>query len=175
MLVTPWRPRRARSSASFGRVAGQESVAPRATARKSRSQVASNDSGAFRNNRPRSSSSKKSKCRIGHMFARPARWRLWHDPDMTSMSKGGNLPVTAAHVRATLFWSGGDGVPDVDASALLLQADGKVASDADFVFYNQPDHASGRVKHAGKHTGATSYDVIDIDLSGLPADVERVA
>ena len=91
------------------------------------------------------------------------------------MSKGGNLPVTAGLVRATLFWSGGDGVPDVDASALLLQANGKVGSDADFVFYNQPEHASGRVKHAGKQTGPTSYDVIDIDLTGLPADVERVA
>ncbi len=71
------------------------------------------------------------------------------------MSKGGNLPVTAGLVRATLFWSGGDGVPDVDASALLLQASGKVGSDADFVFYNQPEHASGRVKHAGKQTGPT--------------------
>jgi len=68
---------------------------------------------------------------------------------MTQMSKGGNLPVTAPLVRATLFWTGGDGVPDVDASALLLAANGKVASDDDFVFYNQPTHTSGAVQHAG--------------------------
>lgn len=94
---------------------------------------------------------------------------------MTSMTKGGNLPVTAATVRVTLFWSGGDGVPDVDASALLLQDNGKVASDHDFVFYNQPEHPTGRVKHAGKQTGPASYDVIDLDLSGLPDTVTRIA
>jgi stress response protein SCP2 len=94
---------------------------------------------------------------------------------MTSMTKGANLPLTVSLVRATLFWSGGDGVPDVDASALLLRADGKVGSDDDFVFYNQPADPSGRVKHAGKQTGPASYDVLDIDLAGLPAEVERVA
>jgi stress response protein SCP2 len=94
---------------------------------------------------------------------------------MTSMTKGGNLPLTVSLVRATLFWSGGEGVPDVDASALLLRSDGKVGSDDDFVFYNQPADSSGRVKHAGKQTGPASYDVLDIDLAGLPAEVERVA
>ncbi|MGH8862106.1 MAG: TerD family protein [Jatrophihabitantaceae bacterium] len=93
---------------------------------------------------------------------------------MTEMTKGGNIPVTAGLVRARLFWSGGDGVPDVDASALLLRASGKVRSDADLVFSNHPDHESGRVKHAGKQTGPHSYDVIDIDLAGLPPDVERI-
>ena len=40
-------------------------------------------------------------------------------------------------MRVELGWRSGPGVPDVDASALLLVA-GKVRSDADFVFYNQP-------------------------------------
>ena len=68
---------------------------------------------------------------------------------MTQMTKGGNIPVTAPLVRAALFWTGGDGVPDVDASALLL-GDGGMVSDADFVFYNQAAHASGAVRHEGK-------------------------
>ena len=46
-------------------------------------------------------------------------------------------------VRATCSGPAATACPDVDASALLLQADGRVCSDADFVFYNQPDHASG--------------------------------
>jgi stress response protein SCP2 len=50
---------------------------------------------------------------------------------------GGNSELTAHAVRPSLRWSGGPGVPDVDASALLLGADGEVSSDADFVFYNQ--------------------------------------
>jgi stress response protein SCP2 len=93
---------------------------------------------------------------------------------MTQMSKGSNLPVGQSAVRATLQWSAGPGVPDVDASALLLQDNGKVASDADFVFYNQPQHASGSVRHAGKSLGARAADAIDIDLGRVPASVERI-
>ena len=44
----------------------------------------------------------------------------------------------AAAVRATLTWPAGPGVPDIDGSALLVRETGKVASDDDFVFYNQP-------------------------------------
>ena len=67
------------------------------------------------------------------------------------MLKGANTPVPAQQVRVELGWRSGPGVPDVDASALLL-ASGKVRSDADFVFYNQPAHASGAVRHEGKRT-----------------------
>ena len=93
---------------------------------------------------------------------------------MTQMSKGSNLPVTQRAVRATLQWSAGPGVPDVDASALLLQENGKVASDADFVFYNQPQHASGSVRHAGKSLGAQAADAVDIELDRVPASVDRI-
>ncbi|MFE1558607.1 VWA domain-containing protein [Streptomyces sp. NPDC058734] len=87
------------------------------------------------------------------------------------MSKGANLPVAAASVRAVLGWSPGPGVPDVDASALLLAGTGRVRSDGDFVFYNQPRHASGAVRHLGKRPGA---DTLDVDLAALEGDVERV-
>ena len=97
---------------------------------------------------------------------------------MTQMAKGANIPVSAQMVRAVLFWSGGAGVPDVDGSALLVRADGKVASDDDMVFYNQPQHPSGAVRQAGSSTaspGSTAcYDVIDINLSLVPAEVDRI-
>ncbi|MET9604309.1 VWA domain-containing protein [Streptomyces sp. NPDC006512] len=91
---------------------------------------------------------------------------------MTTLSKGANLPVAAPSVRAVLGWSAGPGVPDVDASALLLTSGGRVRSDGDFVFYNQPRHASGSVRHLGKRPGA---DALEVDLAALGADVERVA
>src|SRR3954454_19851417 len=94
---------------------------------------------------------------------------------MTQMSKGGNLALTSTMVRAVLFWAGGGGVPDVDASALLRGVNGKVGTDDDFVFYTQPTHPPGAVQHAGKSVDATSYDVLDVNLAGLPAAVERVA
>lgn len=53
------------------------------------------------------------------------------------MSKGSNTPVPTTALRVELGWRSGPGVPDADASALLLVG-GKVRSDADFVFYNQP-------------------------------------
>ncbi|PZS12328.1 MAG: stress protein [Pseudonocardiales bacterium] len=93
---------------------------------------------------------------------------------MTQMTKGGNVPVAALALRATLLWLGGAGVPDVDASALLLQADGKVSGDADFVYYNQPAHPSNAVRYLGKSSAAQFSDVIEIDLAQLPAGFDRV-
>ena len=90
---------------------------------------------------------------------------------MTTIAKGANLPITAAAVRVQLTWRGAPGVPDIDGSALLLQGSGRVASDDDFVFYNQPRHPSGAVRHTGK-TGAA--DTVEVDLAHLPAGVERV-
>ncbi|SHF52988.1 Stress response protein SCP2 [Jatrophihabitans endophyticus] len=90
---------------------------------------------------------------------------------MTTIAKGGNLPIDAPAVRAVLSWRGGAGVPDVDASALLLEASGVVSADHDFVFFNQPQHPSGAVRHLGKNGTA---DALDVDLAALPGTVERV-
>ncbi|RBY86716.1 tellurium resistance protein [Blastococcus sp. TBT05-19] len=91
---------------------------------------------------------------------------------MTTMSKGANLPVTAARVRATLGWSS---TVEVDASALLLTDRGKVRSDADFVFYNQPRSAEGSVRHTGASGAASGQDSVEVDLTDLPAAIEKVA
>ncbi|MEV0966155.1 TerD family protein [Streptomyces sp. NPDC049910] len=93
-----------------------------------------------------------------------------------SMLKGANVPVPAPSLRVELGWSSGNGIPDVDASALLLASgSGRVRSDADFVFYNQPAHASGAVRHEGKHAadGATT-DRIAVDLGRVEPAVERI-
>jgi tellurite resistance protein TerA len=95
--------------------------------------------------------------------------------DMTAMSKGANIPVAASSVRAVLTWTIGPGVPDVDASALLLTEQGRVRSDADFVFYNQPRHASGAVSHVGKSTsGSVRSDVIRVNLAAAEASINSV-
>ncbi|MEV6106343.1 TerD family protein [Streptomyces sp. NPDC051940] len=91
-----------------------------------------------------------------------------------SMRKGENAPVAVPGVRVELGWGAGPGVPDVDASALLL-SDGRVRSDADFVFYNQPSHASGAVRHEGKRPGgAQTTDTLFVDLPRVEGAVERV-
>jgi tellurite resistance protein TerA len=94
---------------------------------------------------------------------------------MTVLSKGANTLVPTAAVRAVLSWSGGPTVPDVDASTLLLATGGKVRDDADFVFYNQPRHASGAVTHLGKETGGDPLvDAMRIDLDRVEPEIQRV-
>ncbi|MFF4749518.1 TerD family protein [Streptomyces sp. NPDC002514] len=91
-----------------------------------------------------------------------------------SMPKGSNAPVPTTALRVELGWRSEPGVPDVDASALLLVA-GKVRSDGDFVFYNQPGHSSGAVRHEGKHNSAGKVtDTLFVDLARVEGTVERV-
>ncbi|MCB5164891.1 TerD family protein [Streptomyces bambusae] len=92
-----------------------------------------------------------------------------------AMQKGSNIPVTPTAVRAVLRWTTGPEVPDVDASALVLGRDGRVRSDEDFVFYNQPRHPSGSVWRLGKKLlGEDVTDAIQADLAAVPAAVDRV-
>ncbi|MFE6846380.1 TerD family protein [Streptomyces sp. NPDC057686] len=92
-----------------------------------------------------------------------------------AMQKGSNIPVTAVAVRAVLRWTGGPEVPDVDASALLVGPDGRVRSDEDFVFYNQPRHPSGAVWRLGKkQLGDGITDAVQADLRAVPPVVDRI-
>ncbi len=66
---------------------------------------------------------------------------------------------------------------DLDTAAFMLGADGKTASDADFVFYGNLKHASGGVEHLGDNlTGEGDGDdeQIKVDLSKVPESVEKI-
>ena len=91
------------------------------------------------------------------------------------MSKGSNIPVTASAVRAVLSWAAGAGIPDVDTSALVVGDSGKVHSDDDFVFYNQPHHPSGFVRHEEKRpTGSGFAESVWVAVADLDPSVDRV-
>ncbi|MBK3587440.1 MULTISPECIES: TerD family protein [Streptomyces] len=90
------------------------------------------------------------------------------------MQKGTNVPVPAGSVRVELGWRAAAGTPDVDGSALLLVS-GKVRSDADFVFYNQPAHASGAVRHEGKRTAGDGVtDTLTVDFGKVEPAIDRI-
>jgi tellurium resistance protein TerD len=60
----------------------------------------------------------------------------------------------------------------------VLAADGRVRSDADFIFYNNVRLADGAVEHTGDNrTGEGDGDdeSIKVNLAGLTADIDRVA
>ncbi|WP_202495399.1 TerD family protein [Streptomyces sp. SID4982] len=90
------------------------------------------------------------------------------------MPKGSNTPVPTTALRVEVTRRAGPGIPDVDASALLL-AGGRVRADGDLVFYNQPAHASGAVRHQGEQaTGERVTDTLLVDLARVESGVERI-
>ncbi|MFJ6808543.1 TerD family protein [Streptomyces anulatus] len=91
-----------------------------------------------------------------------------------TMQKGSNVAVPAGAVRVDVGRHAAPGAPDVDASALLLVA-GKVRGDADFVFYNQPAHASGAVRHEGKRTAPDRVtDTLVVDFGKVEPAIDRI-
>ena len=103
-----------------------------------------------------------------------------------SLTKGGNLSLTKeapgmTKVLVGLGWDARstDGTEfDLDASAFLLKADGKVRADSDFIFYNQLKSVDGSVEHTGDNrTGEGDGDdeAIKVDLSKIPADIHKIA
>lgn len=66
---------------------------------------------------------------------------------------------------------------DLDSSVFLLDASGKVASEADFIFYNNTVGAGGAVEHTGDNKtgeGEGDDEAVNIDLSAIPASIEKV-
>lgn len=66
---------------------------------------------------------------------------------------------------------------DLDAAAFLAGDNGKVASDEDFIFYGNKEHASGSVIHTGDNlTGEGDGDdeQLKVDLSSVPASVTKI-
>ncbi|MFD7718441.1 TerD family protein, partial [Streptomyces sp. NPDC059814] len=96
------------------------------------------------------------------------------------MTKGANVGLAdlsdeAGSVIASLSWSSNAGDGDADVSVLLLDGNGKVRTDADFFYYNNPTAADGSVQLLGKTpTDSGSEDRISLDLTAVPADVERL-
>lgn len=94
---------------------------------------------------------------------------------MTQMTKGSNIPLSAARLRAELVWDTARGGPEVDASALLVTDSGKVRSDDDFVFFNQPRHASGAVQKLPRTVdGGQVRDGLELDLGRVESAVDRI-
>ncbi|MFC4127265.1 AIM24 family protein [Nocardia rhizosphaerae] len=83
---------------------------------------------------------------------------------MTALAPGENRPAPGDQLTVTVASSA-----SVDVSALLLNGAGTVRSDADFVFFNQPAGPGVLYRH-----GNGGPDVVQVQTSALPADVDRV-
>ncbi len=105
-----------------------------------------------------------------------------------SLKKGEKVSLTKSagaaglkNIKVGLGWDARvtDGKPfDADASAFLLTDAGKTRSEGDFVFYGNKKSACGSVVHQGDNTtgqGDGDDEVIDIDLTKVPADIKKIA
>ncbi|MEV5984279.1 TerD family protein [Streptomyces sp. NPDC052051] len=81
------------------------------------------------------------------------------------MTPGSNIPLAVARVTVDVA-----APVRLDVSGLLLTADGKVRSDDDFIFYNQPS-GPGVTYRSG---GGTAPDAITVDTAALPPDIEKI-
>ena len=66
---------------------------------------------------------------------------------------------------------------DLDTAAFLTDANGKVTTDTDFVFYNNLRHPSGSVTHLGDNlTGVGDGDdeQIKVQLDVVPAQIQKI-
>ncbi|MFJ3866043.1 TerD family protein [Streptomyces nigra] len=81
------------------------------------------------------------------------------------MTPGSNIPLPTARVTVDVT-----APVRLDVSGLLLTADGKVRSDDDFIFYNQPS-GPGVTYRSG---GGTSPDSITVDTTAVPPGIEKI-
>ncbi|CAL9578234.1 TerD family protein [Streptomyces werraensis] len=81
------------------------------------------------------------------------------------MTPGSNIPLPTARVTVDVA-----APVRLDVSGLLLTADGKVRSDDDFIFYNQPT-GPGVTYRSG---GGTAPDAITVDTAAVPPGIEKI-
>jgi stress response protein SCP2 len=81
------------------------------------------------------------------------------------MTPGSNIPLSAARVAVDVA-----APVRLDVSGLLLTVDGKVRSDDDFIFYNQPT-GPGVTYRSG---GGTAPDAIVVDTTAVPPGIEKI-
>ncbi|MFF5359084.1 TerD family protein [Streptomyces scabiei] len=81
------------------------------------------------------------------------------------MTPGSNIPLPVTRVAVDV-----SAPVRLDVSGLLLTADGKVRSDDDFIFYNQPSGPGVTYRSGG---GATP-DSITVDTSAVPPGIEKI-
>lgn len=102
-----------------------------------------------------------------------------------SLTKGGNVNLSKTtpglqNVFVGLGWDvrSTDGAAfDLDSSAFLVKADGKVRGSADFIFYNQKRSSCGSVEHMGDNTsgaGEGDDEVVKVSLAQVPADIDKI-
>jgi tellurium resistance protein TerD len=102
-----------------------------------------------------------------------------------SLTKGGNVSLTKeapglTNVIVGLGWdvrstTGTDF--DLDASAIIVGADGKALSDKHFIFFNNLVNPDGTVEHTGDNLtgeGEGDDEQVKVNLAGMAAEADKI-
>jgi stress response protein SCP2 len=87
-----------------------------------------------------------------------------------TLSPGANAPLASKAFPLRVRHGAIPGA-EIDVSAFLVAAGGKVRSDADMCFYGQTSVAGGAATFEGSAAGETAFA---LDLGRIPAEVERI-
>ena len=89
---------------------------------------------------------------------------------MTILTPGANAPVPSGNLTVLIRHGSIPGA-EIDVSAFLVTATGKVRSDVDMCFYGQPSVSAGALTLEASKNGETRFTVIPAQIS---AEVEKV-
>ncbi|MDR1084012.1 MAG: TerD family protein [Deltaproteobacteria bacterium] len=103
-----------------------------------------------------------------------------------TLVKGGNVSLSqqAPNLKEIFVGLGWDARQttgdefDLDASAFLLKANGKVRGDEDFIFYGQLSSIDGSVVHTGDDLtggGGGDDEVININLEAMHHEIQKIS
>lgn len=102
-----------------------------------------------------------------------------------NLVKGGNINLSKEdpgmeHLLLGLGWNprATDGQEfDLDASVFMVEEDGKIHNETDFIFYKNTVSTCGSVKHGGDNRtgdGDGDDETINVDLKNVPARIARL-
>ncbi len=102
-----------------------------------------------------------------------------------SLTKGGNVSLTKeapglTNVVVGLGWdvrttTGAEF--DLDASAIVAGADGKVLSDKHFIFFNNLKSPDGSIEHLGDNLtgeGEGDDEQVNVNLASVPQEIDKI-
>lgn len=106
---------------------------------------------------------------------------------VVSLSKGQKVDLTKGNpglskIKLGLGWDtnryDGSHAFDLDAAAFLLNANGQVSSEKDFIYYNNPANSNQSVVSSGDNKngeGSGDDETILVNLQAVPAEVDSIA
>ncbi|MBL8193569.1 MAG: TerD family protein [Blastocatellia bacterium] len=102
-------------------------------------------------------------------------------PNQTSLVSGANTSLSKivsplSKLSIHLGWEISNSFKTIELNSccLLATSTGKVRSETDFIYYNNPSSSCGAVKHLGEDTSLQDNEIIEIDFTKLSPEITKI-